>query len=249
MKKNIAVFFCLLLTLCLLLSACVSKEPFELYMRPLENHRAKDLQAMYDAASFIVVGTFGDYELNGNMNEELDEPYTNYFQPRGESRIYEFHVEEIWKNNVDDLRETIKVAVPYRQLKEGILLPEVTGDRKEDSYSIPFTHAYFIEPKEDARYLLFLCSIRSGRYRAATEPYRIRIDEGDILALESNLTLSEEEKEIHTLQTGVSTNGRELFFHSQGLDSSFDDQISGLTLQEAQEQLGVKNVFTFPYQH
>ena len=56
-------------------------------------------------------------------------------------------------------------------------------------------------------------------------------------------------KEARSLHKGLSEDGRELFFRSGGLNDSFEDQISGLTLQEAQEQLGIKNVFTFPYQH
>ncbi|MBQ6807736.1 MAG: hypothetical protein IJP07_01030, partial [Firmicutes bacterium] len=59
--------------------------------------------------------------------------------------------------------------------------------------------------------------------------------------------LSDTEKGALSLHNGKTDNhDKDVLIHTHKLSYSFDDQISGLSLQEALDQLGVTNIFTFP---
>ncbi|MBQ6807735.1 MAG: hypothetical protein IJP07_01025 [Firmicutes bacterium] len=247
--KNKRLFFCLfLLCLLLLLSACGSAADPGPIGRSyyVEANIENSLQGMYEHAAFVAVGQFGEFQsaqqsaIGGRLVEERPERVVEY-------HVYTFHVEQIWKNETEFLNDILLVNLPYSDTKSGILSSEVTGKKEDSLYTITCPYPFYIAPEENARYLLFLSDPgMSNRFSLAGEPNRIRIEEGDILALESNLLLSDAEKEKISTTWGNADDGTEMYIYIDLLNSKLDDQISGLTLQEAQEQLGVTNVFTFP---
>ena len=248
MKRS--CIFLLLLCSLLLLAACgpaADPEPIELFYRS-DYHMESDLQGMYDKAAFVVIGQFGEFQSSWNMARDLNDSTQESTERRRDGHIYEFNVEQIIKNETDDLRQSIEINLPYSETKTGILPPEQTGGKKESSYSLEIPEDFYMQPKQNTRYMLFLSYTGQAfdLYYPTAEPYRIRIGEGDILSLESNLLLSDAEKEARSLHQGKAEGGEEIFVRTDKLKHSFDDQISGLTLQEALDQLGVENVFTFP---
>ena len=154
---------------------------------------ASDLQQMIDNADYIVIGEYTGFNSTWNMARNPDNIEEEDSENYVEGRLYSFTVDTAIKGIIDD--SSILINHRYSEVinttesnavidSEGRILKEAT---ESNELSVEIASPLYIEPEFNCKYILFLCKDADfGYYYASTEPFTIKITNGDAV-LQSNL--------------------------------------------------------------
>lgn len=109
MKKH-TVFIGILLISLIFLQACGNNKVIHQMVDSSEEMIVGQLEDIIDDSEVIVKGHFGKYIDKENMIRESSNPEIPAEDIYIEGHIYEFHIEEVYKGDVDNL---INVIIPY----------------------------------------------------------------------------------------------------------------------------------------
>lgn len=184
----------------------------------LDYRIADSLSEMVNGAQVIVVGEYTGLDSTWNMSRNPQNPQEESSETYVEGLLYNFSVHEVLKGELDS---------------DTILVNHRHSETQNLSEEIPLTieDPLFIEPEENAAYILFLReNQRRGHYYAAAEPFSIK-DAGGTAELQSNLI-------GHTgafLQTATLENGQTVNIATE--IGAIEDTISGHTFEEVKEAI------------
>lgn len=250
MRKKALFLLFLSLLLLTLLSGCApgSEEPY--VIAPYSDRPSSgNAQVMYDLSDCVVIGHYGDFLYDYNMSRNPSDPSQESTEDYAGGRMYTFHVEQVLKGEIE--QESISVSLAYQERYRGEITNVVTDERgnvikeptKRDPYEIYAIRDTYMEPDPEERLMLFLCyEPFMDSYFAANEPFTIVIGEDEALQLKSNLLLPQEEREALATQSFQSKKGRTILYQSNSLlYDSLTDEISGRSLSELLEELGIES--------
>ncbi|MBN6206202.1 hypothetical protein JYK21_07045 [Ralstonia pickettii] len=235
MKKCTVIIGALLMGL-IFLQACGSGDDTVSQMvDSSDEQRVERLEDVINDSEVIVKGHFGKYIDKDNMVRDHANPDMPSENTYTEGHIYEFHIEEVYKGEVDS---TINVMIPYAsEIKVYDENAKYVGDVMNESteYKKP-------DPEESNILFLNQTGIKENLYGPGSIPYNIVINKDESIEfvskriegqLEDNVIVegdSEEAYIIHEHRDDVPADVKEEF-------AVIPDLLNGKTLSDVEELL------------
>lgn len=177
MQKR-SVFIGILMLGLIFLQAC-GKENIYQVVDSSDELRIENLEDITQRSPVIVKGHFGRYIDKDNMVRQVSNPKEPSENSYTEGHIYEFHIDKVYKGDVDS---TINVIIPYAteikvQDSKGTHIGNVMNESAE-----------YKKPDKDQSNILFLMDtqIQENLYGPASLPYNIVIDKDESIKFISN---------------------------------------------------------------
>lgn len=201
---------------------------------------AEDLTDMVHESDYIVLGVYEKFDSTWNLARNPDDLSKESEEEYIEGKIYNFKVEEVLSGDIK--AKNIQISHMY---EETIVVEETSGDEEITPEGIlvkePTSVKYhevknpdpaFIEPNFGEKYIVFLSKDEiNGVYMGSIEPYLIKVDENELVNVQSNL-LIEKSPTINT----HNFDGFNVSIESEA-HIDFKDSVTGEKLDEIIKQI------------
>lgn len=198
------------------------------------------LSDMVNNSDFIVLGSYTSFDTTWNMASNPNDPKNESNDKYVEGKLYNFKIDEVLKGDIKE--DTIKINHRHSEIvdvevtsgdevisQEGILIKPAS---KLKVHKVNNNYPLFIEPEFEGKYIVFLKKDQIDNiYLRPGEPYIIKVDENNIVSLQSKLINPEPNSFI------TKNEGEKNITIINEYDTNLIDNISGMNLNQILEEI------------
>lgn len=199
-----------------------------------------ELSDMVTNSDYIVLGSYTSFDSTWNMASNPHNPMDESNDKYVEGKLFNFKIEEVLKGNIRD--EVIKINHRHSEIVDleitsgdEVISPEgllIKSPSKITVHKVNNNYPLFIEPEFGGRYIVFLKKDQFDEiYLRPGEPYLIKVNKNDTVALQSKLLSPD-------LSSFITENrGEKNITIINEFSTTIDDKVSGMDLIQVLEKI------------